>query len=69
MGKSIAQKDLAGHTKELRGSNVAREPRVGHTCANSCEIVIDILLMTKVRKVINLQLQASFNNSFITPAG
>ena len=38
-------------------------------CANSCEIVIDILFVTKERIVINLQLQAAFFTKVYNPAG
>ena len=37
MRKSTAQKDLAGHTKQLHGPNVAHGPRVGQPWFNGYE--------------------------------
>ena len=37
MRKSTAQKDFAGHTKQIRGPNVAHGPRVGQPWFNGFE--------------------------------
>ena len=67
MRKSIAQKELAGHTKQLRWPNVARGPQVGQPCfrVSVQSLFFQVLLQYKLlRSIASTTLPGKLSKNF-----